>query len=417
MSESSVAQPSPKNPAAPIVLPAQVVEGGLVFGRYRLARELGRGGFGVVWLARDEELGLEVALKFLPDLVSRDAEAVDDLKREIRRGLRLSHPGIVRVHNFIRDEQMAAISMDFVDGITLRQRKLESPGRCVDTEQLVPLVGQLCDVLSYVHEVAKLVHRDIKPGNLMVSTWGEVKVADFGIAGSLADSLTRMTNTPASGGTIAYMSPQQARGEAPQVTDDIYALGATFFELLTGKPPFYRGDIALQASEIVPPSMTQRREELGATEKDPIPPEWENAVAMCLSKTSEGRPQSMRALRDMLLTPATVVGGHATHVPAAKTPPPALPGEAPKTTPTPAPAPSQAEQKAPATPPPAPPAFSPTPSFPPTFAPPPSSLPIVPIVIAGLAIVITCGWLGWKLADTGASPGKTAQPPAETQGR
>lgn len=380
-----------------MVLPGQVAVGAMLFGRYRLSRELGRGGFGVVWQAHDVELGLEVALKFLPDLVSRDEEAIDDLKREIRRGLRLTHPGIVRVHNFIRDEQLAAIAMEFIDGTTLRQRKLESPGRCLDVEQIRPLVGQLCDVLTYVHDAAKLVHRDLKPGNLMVTNAGEVKVADFGIASSMADSLTRMTNTPASGGTLAYMSPQQARGVPPMATDDIYALGATLYELLTGKPPFYRGDIVLQASEVVPPPMSARREELGATGKQPIPAEWERAIAMCLLKTPEGRPQSVRALRDMLVPtqappvlPSPQAHQRSTQLPAiGSLPPPLSMGSG--TSPTP---PPRTEPKVP----PLPPAL-----------PRKSSLPVLPLAIGGLAIVAVCGWLGWKLADSGPAPQKSNQ--------
>jgi len=400
MPESSANLPSPApsgGKPTQMVLPGQVAAGAMLFGRYRLSRELGRGGFGVVWQAHDVELGLEVALKFLPDLVSRDEEAIDDLKREIRRGLRLTHPGIVRVHNFIRDEQLAAIAMEFIDGTTLRQRKLDSPGRCLDVEQLRPLVGQLCDVLTYVHDAAKLVHRDLKPGNLMLTNAGEVKVADFGIASSMADSLTRMTNTPASGGTLAYMSPQQARGEPPMATDDIYALGATLYELLTGKPPFYRGDIVIQASEIVPPPMSARREELGATGKQPIPLEWERAIAMCLMKTPEARPQSMRALRDMLVSPTM-------QAPAPSLPPPAQTPQ--RNTQLPAigslpPPLSMGSGTSPAPPPRTEPKVPP----PPPVLPRQRSLPVLPLAIGGLAVVAVCGWLGWKLADSGsASP-------------
>jgi serine/threonine protein kinase len=257
-------------------------------------RKSGRGGFGVVWHARDEELQLDVALKFLPDLVARDPEAIEDLKREIRRGLRLAHSGIVRVNNFLRDEQLAAISMEYIDGTTLRQCKQAAPGGCLDAEDLRPFIEQLVEILAYVHDVARLVHRDLKPGNVMLTGHGEIKIADFGIASSVTDSMTRMTSTPVSGGTVSYMSPQQARGESPAVTDDIYALGATVFELLTGKPPFFRGDIVLQTCEVPPPTMNARREELGVTGKAPIPQSWELAVEACLAKEPHLRPQSVR---------------------------------------------------------------------------------------------------------------------------
>src|SRR5204863_1044244 len=101
----------------------QVGPGAVVFGRYKLESELGRGGMGVVWLAHDERVDMDVALKFLPDVVARDAECVDELKRELRRGLNLTHPGIVRVFSFEQDEQGAAISMEYVDGTTLAALK------------------------------------------------------------------------------------------------------------------------------------------------------------------------------------------------------------------------------------------------------------------------------------------------------
>jgi TPR repeat protein/serine/threonine protein kinase len=385
--------PVPTGRPTQMVLPGQVAPGSILFGRYRLESELGRGGFGVVWLAHDNELGIEVALKFLPDLVARDPEAIEDLKREIRRGLKLTHPGIVRVHNFIRDPELAAIAMEYIDGTTLRQRKLDSPGRCIDADELRPIVAQLCDVLTYVHEAAKLVHRDLKPGNLMLTSAGEVKVADFGIAGSLADSLTRMTNTHSSGGTLAYMSPQQARGEPPTVTDDIYALGATLYELLTGKPPFYRGDIVLQASEIIPPPMSQRRVELGALEKKPIPPEWERVIAACLAKVPQGRPQSTREVRDALLTIAAPAPRRPPQLPAVGALPPPMPSPAP---------PLPIER-----------AFDSQRSTPtataPTYYPPPAPtkrFPLWPFAIAAVGVVVVCAWFGWRLADseTPASP-------------
>ncbi len=398
MPDSSANLPSPAPTGRPtqMVLPVQVAQGSILFGRYRLEKELGRGGFGVVWLAHDTELGIEVALKFLPDLVARDPEAIEDLKREIRRGLRLTHPGIVRVQNFIRDNELAAIAMEYIDGTTLRQRKLDAPARCLDVDDLRPIVGQLCDVLTYVHDVAKLVHRDLKPGNLMLTRAGEVKVADFGIAGSLADSLTRMTNTPSSGGTLAYMSPQQARGESPAVTDDIYALGATLYELLTGKPPFYRGDIVLQASEIVPPPMTQRRVELGAHEKQPIPEEWERVIAACLAKVPQARPQSTREVRDGLLTVVPPIPRRISQLPAVGALPPPLPSPA---------LPVQIER--------APDSQRSTPTATaPTYYPPPAPVkrvPLWPFAIAAVGIVIVCAWFGWRLADSGTPDSKTAQ--------
>src|SRR5436190_13004792 len=112
----------------------QVGPGAVVFGRYKLESELGRGGMGVVWLSHDERVDIPVALKFLPDVVARDTESVDELKRELRRGLNLTHPGIVRVYSFEQDEQGAAIAMEYVDGPALGALKLKQPGGCFDPE-------------------------------------------------------------------------------------------------------------------------------------------------------------------------------------------------------------------------------------------------------------------------------------------
>jgi TPR repeat protein/serine/threonine protein kinase len=286
----------PSSPIPAIALPPTAHEGAKVFGRFSLVRELGRGGFGVVWLAQDEELELSVALKFLPEMVARDEDSIEELKREIKRGLALNHAGIVRVHNFLRDEAIAAISMEYVDGPTLRAIKREQPGGCFDAVEITAWVRQLGDVLSYVHERVALVHRDLKPGNLMLTSAGDLKVADFGIASSISDSMTRISLRSPGSGTPAYMSPQQALGHAPAVTDDIYATGATVYELLTGKPPFFRGEILMQVQSVIPPTMNQRRAELGVEGKEPIPASWEELIAACLAKDPAQRPQSMREL-------------------------------------------------------------------------------------------------------------------------
>lgn len=278
--------------------------GRLVFGRFRLLRELGAGGMAVVWLAQDERLGLEVALKFLPGMVASDPEALHDLRREITRGLRLTHPGIVRLYDLAEDssEGLAAITMEYVDGHTLADEKARQPDRCFDVaDPLVTWTRELCDVLSYVHEKAKVVHRDLKPRNIMLTRAGELKVADFGIASTLSDSHSRLTLKMGSSGTPVYMSPQQALGRTPRPADDIYAIGATLYELLTSKPPFFRGNMAVILNQVaaeLPTPMKDRREELGITGRAPIPAEWEEAIAACLAKNPEERPASVRELAD-----------------------------------------------------------------------------------------------------------------------
>jgi formylglycine-generating enzyme required for sulfatase activity/serine/threonine protein kinase len=267
-----------------------------VFGRYTLTRLLGRGGMGVVWLARDEKLEQEVALKFLPETLARDEEAIADLKRETRKALRLTHPRIVRIYDFVEDSRCAGIAMEFVDGRTLTSLKLEQPDGCFSVETLRPWMQQLCEALDYAHAEAKVAHRDLKPANLMVDGRGGLKIADFGISATLTDTATRASRQASSSGTPVYMSPQQMMGEKPAATDDIYSLGATLYELLTGKPPFYSGNILLQVQNKVPPSIAERRAELGVTVAGAggpgIPPAWEATIASCLAKQPQDRPQS-----------------------------------------------------------------------------------------------------------------------------
>jgi len=267
-----------------------------VFGRYTLKRLLGRGGMGVVWLTRDEELGQEVALKFLPEVVMGDNGAVDDMRRETRRARELTHPNIVRIHDFVRDSRTAAISMEYVSGDSLANQRLELPARVFEPAELAKWVEQLCGALEYAHTMAKIVHRDLKPANLMVDARGDLKIADFGISATLSDTTTRVSKQAGSSGTPVYMSPQQMMGEKPAATDDIYSLGATLYELLTGKPPFYTGNVLLQVQNKVPPSIAARREELGvavAGAGDPgIPQAWEETIAACLAKQAQDRPPS-----------------------------------------------------------------------------------------------------------------------------
>src|SRR5690606_37207633 len=135
-------------------------EGQRVLKRYTLMRLLGRGGMGVVWLAQDHELERTVALKFLPETVALDQEAVAELKRETRRSLELTHPNIVRIHDFIADGPIAAIAMEYVEGESLAGLKLAQPRHCFDTRELIPLAEQLCQALAYAHEDARVVHRD-----------------------------------------------------------------------------------------------------------------------------------------------------------------------------------------------------------------------------------------------------------------
>src|SRR5437660_5990347 len=269
----------------------EYVSGQKLFGRYTLIRILGRGGMGIVWLARDEELEREVALKFLPDVIVHDRALLDELKRETRRSLELTHKNIVRIHDFVHDERSACISMEYINGETLSNLRAEKVQKVFEPNELSEWTSQLCDALDYAHNHAKIIHRDLKPANMMVNQRGDLKVSDFGIARSLGDSVSRLTMEQGRSGTLVYMSPQQLGGERGTHLDDIYSLGASVYELLTSKPPFYSGNIDRQIHERVAPSMTERRKELDI-EPALVPPVWEEAVAACLAKDPAKRPQS-----------------------------------------------------------------------------------------------------------------------------
>jgi serine/threonine protein kinase len=212
-----------------------------VFSRYTLIRTLGRGGMGIVWLAHDEVLDRDVALKFLPEIIIQDRAVLEDLKRETKRSLELTHKSIVRIHDFVHDVVSACISMEYIDGDTLSNLRADKPAKIFEPDELKPWLSQLCDALDYAHNHARIIHRDLKPSNLMISKRGHLKVADFGIARSLSDSVSMLTHARGTSGTLVYMSPQQLDGERGTHLDDIYSLGATIYELLTSKPPFYSG--------------------------------------------------------------------------------------------------------------------------------------------------------------------------------
>jgi TolB-like protein/Tfp pilus assembly protein PilF len=180
--------------------------------------------------------------------------------------------------------------------------RAEKEQRVFEPDEISTWVSQLCDALDYAHNRAKVIHRDLKPANLMVNQRGDLKITDFGIARSLADSASRLTAEQGRSGTLVYMSPQQLSGEHGTHLDDIYSLGATIYELLTSKPPFYSGNIDRQICERVAPSMTERRKEFDI-EQASIPKLCEDTVAACLAKDPSRRPQSAVEVAQRLQLP------------------------------------------------------------------------------------------------------------------
>jgi hypothetical protein len=281
-----------------------------MFGRYTLVRVLGQGGMGVVWLARDEELGIDVALKFVADHLRWDPRVLGSLRREVLRARALSHPGILRIHDLVSNNGGAAIAMEYAPGGSLADRLAArlaaEPPRALEPTEIAPLLPPLAAALDYAHREAGVVHRDLKPSNILLAADGAPKIADFGVSRSLAESATRTSGLLHSG-TLAYMGPQQLHDEPPAPADDIYALGATLFDLLAGSPPFRHGDVAGQIERRTPDRIAIRRAASGLT-GEPLPPQWEEAMARCLAKTPEQRFADAAAMVAALAPPQESAG-------------------------------------------------------------------------------------------------------------
>ena len=265
--------------------------------RYVLRRVLGRGGMTVVWLARDVKLEQEMALKILPPSLLQDLNAIERLKTETRRNLQLAHPQIARTYDFIQDYQMAAIAMEYVDGWSLAAMRVDHAQQRYRLEEVTLWVRQLCAALTYAHTQNGILHLALKPANLMLNSREQLKLTDFGIARSL-QGIAAPADVNAAAGALGHMSPQQALGQKPSVLDDVYGLGATIYDLLTGTPPFYKGQVLAQVCDLKPPSMTERLFELKI--EDSLPLVVEDTVALCLEKDPAKRPQSISHVLQLL---------------------------------------------------------------------------------------------------------------------
>jgi eukaryotic-like serine/threonine-protein kinase len=247
-------------------------------GRYRIERELGRGGMATVFLAHDEELDRRVALKLLPEHLAGDDAFHARFLREARLAARLSHPNVVRVFDAGDADGRPFIVMEYVPGASLADCGKLPAARVVD------LGMQACAGMQHAHN-AGLVHRDVKPANLLLRDDGVLKVADFGIA--RAAESTRHTQAGTLLGTAAYLAPEQIAGEDATAASDVYALGAVLYELLTGRPPYAFATLAELAAQqadgaIVPAADAERT----------VPRELEAAVMHALARDPRFRPAS-----------------------------------------------------------------------------------------------------------------------------
>ncbi|MBA3467842.1 MAG: protein kinase [Gemmatimonadaceae bacterium] len=262
--------------------------------RYRIERPIGSGGMGMVYLAEDVELGERVAIKTLrSDLLSADETAMDRFRNEIRLARQISHRNIVRTHDFGNAGGVFFVTMEFVEGTTLRA-VLDSRGQ-LGAEATLAIARQLVDALECAHGEG-IIHRDIKPQNLLIDAAGTLKIMDFGVA-RLAERSSGLTQAGMVVGTPAYMAPEQLLAESVDARSDLYSVGVVLYECLTGRPPFdAKSPISLIAKVL----------NEDAKPPDVVKPEVPHAVSaivmQLLAKHPDQRPQSASALREMFAT-------------------------------------------------------------------------------------------------------------------
>jgi serine/threonine-protein kinase len=270
---------------------------------YEILEKLGEGGMGEVWLARDTRLGREVAIKVLSPEVAADPERLERFRREAKAVAALNHPNIVTIHSVEEDNELPFFTMEFVEGRTLSQT---IPKEGLDSRRFLDLAIPIADAVSAAHETG-ITHRDLKPGNIMISGRGQLKILDFGLAKVTREESKQvhsdshletefLTSEGQILGTTPYMSPEQLKGKPVDQRSDIFSLGTILYAMATGKHPFQADSSAEVISSILshhPPEVAEVRQEL--------PDYLSDVIKRCLEKNPEDRYQSARGLEEDLV--------------------------------------------------------------------------------------------------------------------